>query len=171
MAAVLAVYGVAWGVAYATLVNMIFRDVPQSASAMAGGMQSSMRLLAGALGAAMLTAVFAGVSTTSVESSATVRQREHLKTHVGASPKVLYSHRRIGRLQHEQRGTPPFNEANVAVVNEAYSAGARATIAVAAGLTLLALGAGLALPRGSPRLPGGGLFARVRQAAGGAQHR
>lgn len=171
MAAVLAAYGVAWGVAYATLVNMIFRDVPQSASAMAGGMQSSMRLLAGALGAAMLTAVFAGVSTTSVESSATARQREHLKTHVGASPKVLYSHRRIGRLQHEQRGTPPFNEANVAVVNEAYSAGARATIAVAAGLTLLALGAGLALPRGSPRLPGGGLFARVRQAASGAQHR
>ena len=40
MALLLAVYGVAWGLAYAILVNVIFRDVPEGASAMAGGIQT-----------------------------------------------------------------------------------------------------------------------------------
>jgi EmrB/QacA subfamily drug resistance transporter len=152
MAGVLAVYGVAWGVAYATLVNMIFRDVPESASAMAGGMQSSMRLLAGALGAAVLTAVFAGVSVPRVGSAENANQHQRL---VNASPKVLDTHRRLGRDRQGQP-EPLWHDASVAAaVSAAYSAGAQATIAVAAGLNLLAICAGLALPRGKrPRSPG-----------------
>jgi MFS family permease len=170
--AVLAVYGVAWGAAYATLVNMIFRDVPESASAMAGGMQSSMRLLAGALAAAVLTAVFAGVSVSRAGPAASASEDAFLEHMINASPKVLNTYRRLGGDSQGQTGTLPHDPLTVAAVSDAYAAGAQATIAVAAGLTLLALGAGLALPHGTPpHHKGRVLRARVRQAASRAQHR
>ncbi len=162
MAAVLAVYGVAWGAAYATLVNMIFRDVPEPASAMAGGMQSSMRLLAGALAAAVLTAVFAGVSVSRAGPAASASEDALLEHMINASPKVLNTYRRLGGDGQGQPGTLP-HALTVAAVSDAYAAGAQATIAVAAGLTLLALGAGLALPHGMPPSHKGHVLrARVR---------
>jgi MFS family permease len=172
MAGVLAVYGVAWGVAYATLVNIIFRDVPEPASAMAGGMQSSMRLLAGAVAAAVLTAVFAGVSVSRAGPAAMASEPALLEHMIKASPKVLNTYRRLGSGGQGQHETLPHGELTVAAVSDAYSAGAQATIAVTAGLTLLAFGAGLALPHGPPpRRRGRVLRGRVRQAAGGAQGR
>ncbi len=148
MAGVLAVYGIAWGTAYATLVNVIFRDVPEPASAMAGGLQSSMRLLAGALAAAALTAVFTGVSMSRIGPAATMSQRASPEHIINASPKMLYVYHRLDIDQKKQTVTPSDEQPVVAAAGDAYAAGAQATIAVAAGLTLLALGAGLALPRG-----------------------
>ena len=155
MAGVLAVYGIAWGTAYATLVNVIFRDVPEPASAMAGGMQSSMRLLAGALAAAALTAIFTGVSMSRIDPAATMSQRASPEHIINASPKVLYVYHRLDIDQKKQTITPSDEQPVAAAVGNAYAAGAQATIAVAAGLTLLALGAGLALPRGAPPLKKG----------------
>lgn len=172
MAAVLAIYGIAWGTAYATLVNMIFRDVPESASAMAGGLQSSMRLLAGALAAAALTAVFTGVSVSRIGPAASMSQRASLEHMMNVSPKVLYVHRRLDIDRKKQTVTSPGGQPDLAAVGDAYAAAAQATIAVAAGLTLLALGAGLALPRGMPPLKKDRVLgARVRQTAVRAQHR
>lgn len=116
--AVLVAYGVAWGVAYARLVNVSYYEVPEQDSAVAGGIQSALRLLAGALGAGVLTAVFSGVAGRSAIDAA------------------VPSHARI---------TP---SADPHVLTSALSAGAQATIAVAAAITAVALIIALRLPEG-----------------------
>jgi EmrB/QacA subfamily drug resistance transporter len=136
MALVLAVYGVAWGLAYAILVNVIFRDVPEQAFAMAGGIQSSMRLLAGALSAAMLTAVFSGVSASRLDAvgDATRREQAIQMTSDGHFRKCHARCTTVG-------------PSDAAEIGAAYSIGAAATLAAAAGLSACAFGMGLLLPR------------------------
>ncbi len=148
MALVLAVYGVAWGLAYAILVNVIFRDVPESASAMAGGIQSSMRLLAGALSAAMLTAVFSGVSASRLDAvgNATRREQAIQMTSDGHFRKC---HARCATI----------GPSDAAEIGAAYSIGAAATLAAAAGLSACAFGMGLLLPRRPRRGVDGKLLA------------
>ncbi len=107
--AVLVAYGVAWGVAYARLVNVSYYEVPAQDSAVAGGIQSALRLLAGALGAGVLTAVFSGVAGRSAMDAAVP---SHARIAPSADPGVLAS---------------------------ALSTGAQAAIAVAAAITAVAL--------------------------------
>ncbi|KUI10124.1 hypothetical protein AU190_24300 [Mycolicibacterium acapulense] len=114
--AVLVAYGVAWGVAYARLVNISYYEVPEQDSAVAGGVQSALRLLAGALGAGILTAVFSGVAGRSALDAA------------------VPSHSRL---------TP---SADTSALATALSTGAQATIAVAAAITAVALIIALRLP-------------------------
>ncbi len=135
MALVLAVYGVAWGLAYAILVNVIFRDVPERASAMAGGIQSSMRLLAGALSAALLTAVFSGVSASRLGAVGSASQREHA-IQMSSDWHFIKCHGRCATIAPSD-----------AEIGAAYSTGAAATLAAAAGLSACALGLGFLLPR------------------------
>jgi EmrB/QacA subfamily drug resistance transporter len=136
MALLLAVYGAAWGLAYAILVNVIFRDVPESASAMAGGIQSSMRLLAGALSAAMLTAVFSGVSASRLDAVGNATQREQA---------IQMTSDWHFRKCHARCAT--IGPSDAAEIGAAYSIGATATLAAAAGLSACAFGVGLLLPR------------------------
>jgi hypothetical protein len=136
MALVLAVYGVAWGLAYAILVNVIFRDVPEAASAMAGGIQSSMRLLAGALSAALLTAIFSGVSASRLDAVGNATRREHA---------IQMSSDWYSRKCHARCAT--IGPSDAAEIGAAYSIGAAATLAAAAGLSACAFGVGLLLPR------------------------
>lgn len=114
--AVLVAYGVAWGVAYARLVNMSYYEVPEQDSAVAGGVQSALRLLAGAIGAGVLTAVFSGVAGASALDAA------------------MPSHSRLAP------------SADTSVLATALSAGAQATIAVAAAITAVALIIAFRLP-------------------------
>ncbi|MCV7025664.1 MFS transporter [Mycolicibacterium novocastrense] len=114
--AVLVAYGVAWGVAYARLVNMSYYEVPEQDSAVAGGVQSALRLMAGALGAGVLTAVFSGVAGRSALDAA------------------MPSHSRL---------TPSSDTSALAT---ALSTGAQATIAVAAAITAVALIIAFRLP-------------------------
>jgi predicted MFS family arabinose efflux permease len=51
------VEGFAWGAAYAILVSTLMADIPEDLSGTAGGTQTAVRLLAGALGTAILTTV------------------------------------------------------------------------------------------------------------------
>jgi EmrB/QacA subfamily drug resistance transporter len=148
MALLLAVYGVAWGLAYAILVNVIFRDVPEGASAMAGGIQSSMRLLAGALAAALLTAVFSGVSASHLDALGDAAQRER-------AMQMTYDWH--FRKCHGRCATLRPGEA--AEIGAAYSIGAAATLAAAAGLSACAFGVGLLLPRQPRRRADRGLLA------------
>ena len=121
---------------------MIFRDVPEGASAMAGGIQSSMRLLAGALSAALLTAVFSGVSASRLDAVGDAAQRER-------AMQMTYDwhfkkcHGRCTTLK-------PGEAAEIAA---AYSTGAAATLAAAAGLSACAFAVGLFLPRRPARGP------------------
>ena len=136
MALVLAVYGAAWGLAYAILVNVIFRDVPEAASAMAGGIQSSMRLLAGALSAALLTAVFSGVSASRLAAVGNATQREQA-IQMTSDGHFRKCHTRCATV----------GPGDAAEIGAAYSIGAAATLAAAAGLSACAFGVGLLLPR------------------------
>lgn len=117
IAAILVGYGVAWGVAYARLVTMSYYEVPQEDSAVAGGVQSAVRLLAGALGAGVLTAVFTGVAGGSALEAA------------------IPSHQRLAPATH------------IDMLAESCSVGAQATIAVAAAITAIALVISFRLPR------------------------
>ncbi|MDZ7578959.1 MAG: MFS transporter, partial [Candidatus Nanopelagicales bacterium] len=60
LAPVLVVDGFAWGAAYSILVSMLLADVPKSLSGVAGGTQTAARLLAGAIGSAILTTILLG---------------------------------------------------------------------------------------------------------------
>jgi MFS family permease len=146
MASLLAVYGGAWGLAYAILVDMIFRDVPEAASAMAGGIQSSMRLLAGAFCGALLTAVFSGVSTLHLDALGDADQRER-EMQLTSSEHFRKCHGRCATLA-------PGEAAEIAA---AYSKGATATLAAAAGLSACAFGVALLLPRRRRLLAGRGI--------------
>jgi MFS family permease len=114
--AVLVAYGVAWGVAYARLVAVSYYEVPEQDSAVAGGVQSALRLLAGALGAGLLTAVFSDVAGQSALDAA------------------IPSHQRLAP------------SADTHLLATAVSAGAQATIAVAAAITAVALIIAFRLP-------------------------
>jgi MFS family permease len=114
--AVLVAYGVAWGVAYARLVTVSYYEVPEQDSALAGGVQSALRLLAGALGAGVLTSVFSGVAGGSALDAA------------------IPSHQRLAP------------SADMHALATALSAGAQATIAVAAAITAVALIIAFRLP-------------------------
>jgi MFS family permease len=114
--AVLVAYGVAWGVAYARLVAVSYYEVPEQDSAVAGGVQSALRLLAGALGAGLLTAVFSDVAGRSALDAA------------------IPSHQRLAP------------SADTHLLATAVSAGAQATIAVAAAITAVALIIAFRLP-------------------------
>lgn len=148
MASVLAVYGVAWGLAYAILVNVIFHDVPERASAMAGGIQSSMRLLAGALSAALLTAVFSGVSASHLNAVGDAAQRER-------AIQMTYD----GHFRECRGRCVTIGPSETAEISAAYSIGAAATLAAAAGLSACAFGLGLFLPRRPRRRAGRRLLA------------
>ena len=54
------VNGFAWGAAFSILVSMLMSDVPEELSGVAGGTQTAARLLAGAIGGALLTTVLLG---------------------------------------------------------------------------------------------------------------
>ena len=126
--ALLAAYGVAWSIAYARLVNLSYQDVPEKDSAVAGGVQSAMRLFAGALGAAILTAVFGGVAL----------------SHQDASPDAIPSHQRLQPAPHQPAGQA-ISDTNQ--IENAYSAGARAAIVTAAGITALGFVFALRIPK------------------------
>jgi EmrB/QacA subfamily drug resistance transporter len=159
MALLLAIYGTAWGLAYAILVNVIFRDVPEAESAMAGGIQSSMRLLAGALCGALMTAVFSGVSASRLAAEGDGARREQA-IEMASDWHFRKCHARCVTMA-------PGDAARIA---EAYSAGAAATLVVAAGLGACAFGVGLLLPRGPRRRAGRELLASsaTRQPTGGS---
>ncbi len=57
LAPVLIVEGFAWGAAFSVLVSMLLADIPPELSGVAGGTQTSARLLAGAIGGALLTTI------------------------------------------------------------------------------------------------------------------
>ena len=126
--ALLAAYGVAWSIAYARLINFSYEEVPEADSAVAGGVQSAMRLFAGALGAAILTAVFSGV----------VSGHMHQIAPLDAIP----SHQ---RLQPQLPAGQAISAAHE--MENAYSAAARAAIVTAAGITSLALVFALRIPK------------------------
>jgi MFS family permease len=130
--ALLAAYGVAWSIAYARLVNLSYQEVPEPDSAVAGGIQSAMRLFAGALGAAILTAVFGGVAAGHVAKDAS-----------SVSLHAVPSHQRLQMSPNQQARQPIPTESEIA---DAYSAGARAAIVTAAGITALALVFALRIP-------------------------
>lgn len=68
----LLVEGFAWGAAYSILVSLLLADVPETLSGVAGGTQTSARLLAGAIGGALLTTILlgsVGVAESNVDTS------------------------------------------------------------------------------------------------------
>jgi MFS family permease len=148
IAGLLAAYGVAWGVAYARLVNLSYQEVPEHDSAVAGGVQSAMRLLAGALGAAILTAVFGGVAASRVAGAEDLDPATRNAVSHQADPSdAIPSHQRLVPIPHEFRddGTPAVH-----AIQNAYTAGARAAIVVAAGITALGLVTALRIPKSIP---------------------
>jgi MFS family permease len=126
--ALLAAYGVAWSIAYARLVNISYQEVPEPDSAVAGGVQSAMRLFAGALGAAILTAVFGGVVSSDV---ANVNE-------------AIPSHQRLRSMPYQPLGQAISTAHEV---ENAYSTGARAAIVTAAAITALGLVFALRIPK------------------------
>lgn len=146
--ALLAAYGVAWGVAYARLVNHSYQDVDERDAAVCGGVQSATRLLAGALGAALLTAVFGGVAVSHVARADNLdpATRSALSSQVDPSD-AIPSHQ---RLQPVLRGPGGKDAAADRVMEDAYTAGAQAAILVAAGITALALVVALRIPKSAP---------------------
>ena len=128
--ALLVAYGFAWSIAYARLVNLSFQEVPEPDSAVAGGVQSAMRLFAGALGAAILTAVFGGV----------VSSHAHQVAPSGAIP----SHQRLQSIPNQAAGQDISAEHEM---ENAYAAGGRAAIVTAAGITAVALVFALRIPK------------------------
>jgi hypothetical protein len=126
--ALLAAYGVAWSIAYARLVNISYQEVPEPDSAVAGGVQSAMRLFAGALGAAILTAVFGGV----------------VSSDVADVNDAIPSHQRLQSAPYQPVGQAISTAHEI---ENAYSAGARAAIVTAAGITALGLVFALRIPK------------------------
>jgi EmrB/QacA subfamily drug resistance transporter len=66
--AALVINGFAWGAAFSILVSMLMSDVPEELSGVAGGTQTAARLLAGAVGGALLTTVLLGSVAAQVSS-------------------------------------------------------------------------------------------------------
>lgn len=142
--ALLAGYGVAWGVAYARLVNLSYREVPEQDSAVAGGVQSAMRLLAGALGAAILTAVFGQVAAARLADAHGLDAggRDAVAAQVDTSD-AIPSHQRLKPVALPMPDDVPASVA----VERAYTDGARVAIVVAAAITAGALLIAMRLPR------------------------
>ncbi|MCH9816428.1 MAG: MFS transporter [Actinomycetia bacterium] len=78
----LLINGFAWGAAFSILVSMLMSDVPEELSGVAGGTQTAARLLAGAIGGALLTTVLLGsvaAQMASVDESAlTAQERQDI---------------------------------------------------------------------------------------------
>jgi len=148
IAVLLAAYGVAWGIAYARLVNLSYQEVPEHDSAVAGGVQSAMRLLAGALGAAILTAVFGGVAASRVAGAEDLDPAtRNTVLHQAGSSDAIPSHQRLVPSPRDPTG----NDTSAAhAIENAYTAGARAAIVVAAGITALGLVTALRIPKPAP---------------------
>ncbi|HYO00577.1 MAG TPA: MFS transporter [Mycobacterium sp.] len=125
---VLALYGVAWSIAYSHLLDRSYQDVGESDAAVAGGVQSAVRLLAGAVGAAIVTAVFSGAAMGSVDADSSAGKTV-------AEFHALPSHQRL-QLARQETGVDP---AAPHAVETAYTTGARAAILAAAAITALAL--------------------------------
>ncbi len=60
LAPILVIDGFAWGAAFSILVSMLLADVPETLSGVAGGTQTAARLMAGAVGGAILTTILLG---------------------------------------------------------------------------------------------------------------
>lgn len=151
IAALLVAYGLAWAVAYARLVNVSYQDVPEQDSAVAGGVQSAMRLLAGALGAAILTATFAGVAASRVAGADDLDAATHIAVSESLDPSdVISSHQRL-----DPDPQPPPADDGAVVARDAYTAGARAVILLAAAITAIGLVVALRIPKppGIPQPP------------------
>ncbi|MDQ2636525.1 MAG: MFS transporter, partial [Actinomycetota bacterium] len=147
IAALLVAYGLAWAVAYARLINMSYQGVPEQDSAVAGGVQSAMRLLAGALGAAILTATFAGVAANRVDDADDLDAQTHIAIAERLDPSdAISSHQ---RLEPDPQPLPADDSARVA--EDAYTAGARAVILLAAAITAIALFVALRIPKPAVR--------------------
>ncbi|BBY79379.1 MFS transporter [Mycolicibacterium pulveris] len=144
IAALLVAYGLAWAIAYARLVNMSYQEVPEQDSAVAGGVQSAMRLLAGALGAAILTAMFAGVAAHRADDADDLDAATHIAVAESLDPSdVISSHQRL-----DPDPQPLSADGGAArVAEDAYTAGARAVILLAAAITAIALVVALRIPR------------------------
>ena len=82
LAPALLVEGFAWGAAYSLLVSMLLADVPTKLSGVAGGTQVAARLIAGALGGALITGLLLGstaITTKAIsESDLTEKQQGEL---------------------------------------------------------------------------------------------
>lgn len=67
MAVPLIIDGFAWGTAFSILVAMLMSDIPKELSGVAGGTQTAARLLAGAVGGAILTTILLGSVAASIQ--------------------------------------------------------------------------------------------------------
>ena len=67
MAVPLIIDGFAWGAAFSILVAMLMADIPRELSGVAGGTQTAARLLAGAVGGAILTTILLGSVSVSMQ--------------------------------------------------------------------------------------------------------
>jgi MFS family permease len=156
----LALYGAAWGIAYSTLVKVNYREIPARLSSAVGGMQSMIRLVAGALGTAILIGVFTSVSLGHVDDASrharlTASQREAFAEVMQRSSTTNGGYEGLGI---DSRGlTDPEDQrslsrppATVAIeVKNAVTAGTRVAILVAVAVSLLAVVTAAFVPRRS----------------------
>jgi MFS family permease len=156
----LTLYGAAWGIAYSTLVKVNYREIPERLSSAVGGMQSMIRLVAGALGTAILIGVFTSVSLAHVDDAArhnrlSASQQEAFSEVMQRSSTTNGGYEGLGidsrsLTDSEDRQTLSRPPTKVAFeVKNAVAAGTRVAILVAVAVSLLAVVTAAFVPRRS----------------------
>jgi len=145
IAGVLFAYGIAWAVSYATIVGLSFTDVAVGDSAVAGGVQSSLRLLAGALGALLVAVIFSTIAGNRITSAVdrvpnlTRGQRAHLVGVTEHSSTSVGGDTSFGTDAPSDRATLAQADPTLgATAREAFASGSRVAFVLMAAITGLA---------------------------------
>jgi len=141
--------GLAWGGCYSILVNMLLRDVPINLSGVAAGTQTMGRLLCGAIGTAIMTAILVTYVSNHLYqddfSDLSPKQQQELTMAYNFNgqihPRVIKPGITIYQLQHKQT----YNHAIARLKNEMI-VGIRWALLAGALFNVLALLASLRIP-------------------------
>ncbi|NQU37086.1 MAG: MFS transporter, partial [Actinobacteria bacterium] len=147
----LLVEGFAWGAAYSILVSTLMKDVPEKLSGTAGGTQTAVRLLAGAIGTAVMTSVLLLTISAKVSdvdenglTAAEQQQFEQLYSLSGQAHSEVADPN--GETVQQFRQIQEFDAA-ISAVSEDMVGGFQITIALAALISATAVPCALRLPK------------------------
>ena len=154
LAPALLVDGFAWGAAFSLLVSMLLADVPKDLSGVASGTQVSVRLLAGALGGAMITGLVLGSVAAQVnqisEKDLTATQQEEITQLYEFQNQLTPPTTKSGQTAAEAREIEIFDQ----IINEVKSDmanGLRLAMGLAAVFSAVGIVFGLGLRRQEKR--------------------